>query len=352
MKKNVIYKPQEPDLKHSTSENSLFSTLLRSYSNSSMVNKFDEGAPESTDKCIKPKQFLPFYEGSEESLNDSLVIEKNKNVSFYKTVSEYVSKYNPYVYILTPCFGGINYVNYTISLINTINTFRQLNIPLQISFCKNDSLISRARNNLIAKALYNENTTHCMFIDNDITWDPNDILKLLLSNKPLVGGIYPLKRYNWEKLLKNDNSVAEWIEKKKHSQLDKNISNENFLQHRLLNYNVNYLEPVLKIVDNLAKVKHIATGFMLIQRNTLVEMMKAFSFTKYTDDVGFLEEPENKYAYALFDCSVEEGHYFSEDWLFCHRWTKMGGEVYIDVTINLTHTGIEDYNGSYISSII
>jgi hypothetical protein len=120
----------------------------------------------------------------------------------------------------------------------------------------------------------------------------------------------------------------------------------------MLSYNVNYLEPVLRIVDNIAKVRHIATGFMLIQRNTLTEMMSAFPHTKYTDDVGFLGGDENKYAYALFDCGVEEGHYFSEDWLFCHRWTKMGGDVYIDVTVSLTHTGIEDYNGSYVSSIL
>ena len=300
------------------------------------------------------EQHKEFRNNSEETFNlqKSLVIEKNKNDSFQKSINNYIKKYNPYVYILTPCFGGVNYVNYTISLINTINTFRQLGIPLQISFCKNDSLVSRARNNLIAKALYNEKTTHCMFIDNDITWEPNDILKLLLSNKPLIGGIYPLKKYSWDKLTKNDNIVSEWIKNKNTSQLEKSITNEDYIQNKMLSYNVNYLEPVLKIVDNIAKVRHIATGFMLIQRNTLLEMMNAFSYTKYKDDVGFLEENENKYAYALFDCSVEEGHYFSEDWLFCHRWSKMGGEVYIDVTINLTHTGIEDYKGSYISSII
>lgn len=331
MKKNVIYTSSHLNSPELTSEKIFIDSSNASSQNIiSPTFRFDENV----------------------NSHNSLVIEKNKNDSFQKNVNDYIKKYNPYVYILTPCFGGVNYVNYTISLINTINAFRQLGIPLQISFCKNDSLVSRARNNLIAKALYNEKTTHCMFIDNDITWEPNDILKLLLSNKPLVGGIYPLKRYNWDKLTKNNNSVTQWIENKKNSQLDKSITNEDYIQHRLLSYNINYLEPVLKIVDNLAKVRHIATGFMLIQRNTLLEMMKAFSHTKYRDDVGFLEDYENKYAYALFDCSVEEGHYFSEDWLFCHRWTKMGGEVYIDVTINLTHTGIEDYKGSYISSII
>ena len=91
---------------------------------------------------------------------------------------------------------------------------------------------------------------------------------------------------------------------------------------------------------------------MMIKRSTIEKMQKAYPTTKYVDDVGFLKENENINAYALFDCGVEEGHYYSEDWLFCHRWSKMGGNIYLDVSINLKHTGIEDFNGSFISTII
>ena len=119
-----------------------------------------------------------------------------------------------------------------------------------------------------------------------------------------------------------------------------------------MRYNINYLETVLKIEKNLARVRHLATGFMMFKREVIEKMSKAFPSTKYVDDVSFLQPHENEFAYALFDCGVEDGHYFSEDWLFCHRWTKMGGSIWIDVTINLTHTGIEDYNGSYLASIL
>jgi len=119
-----------------------------------------------------------------------------------------------------------------------------------------------------------------------------------------------------------------------------------------LKYNVNYLEAYLKIEKNCAKVRHIATGFMMIKRSTIEKMQKAFPSTKYVDDISFLRENENENAYALFDCGVENGHYYSEDWMFCHRWAKMGGEIFMDVTISLTHTGIEDYRGCYLSTII
>jgi hypothetical protein len=292
------------------------------------------------------------------SMND---VEKVNNISineFETAIHNFVKENNPKLAILTPCFGSICYVNYVGCIISTIELLNKFNIPMKIHFCRNDSLVPRARNNLIAKAMYNEDTTHILFIDNDISWDPVSILKLLLADKHIVGGVYPLKNYNWNKLIKdplnpyNSNIVQQWVETKNKSQLKNILSDEECVQNKLLNYNVNYLSNVLSIENNLSKVKHTATGFMLIKRETISKMMEAFPSTKYVDDVNFLIPEENKYAYALFDCGVEEGHYFSEDWLFCDRWTKMGGDVFIDVTINLSHTGIEDYKGCYISTII
>jgi len=91
---------------------------------------------------------------------------------------------------------------------------------------------------------------------------------------------------------------------------------------------------------------------MMIKREEFEKMALAFPSTKYVDDVNFLTPEENNYAYALFDCGVEDGHYLSEDWLFCHRWSKMGGSIYMDVSISLSHTGIHDYLGSYVTTLL
>ena len=279
---------------------------------------------------------------------------------FMQKVNDYLSKNKTKVYILTPCYGSLCFVNYVKCIMATSEMFRTLGIGFSLEFCRNDSLVSRARNNLVAKAMSNPKMTHIMFIDNDITWDANDIIKLMISEKNLIGGVYPLKRYNWEDLLKDKkntnekspNMIKKWIDKKNNSQFKNSITDENIIQFNMVNYNINYLDKFLNIEKNVAKVKHLATGFMMIRRNVIEKMSKAFPSTKYVDDVHFLKPEENKYAYALFDCGVEEGHYFSEDWLFCHRWSKMGGSIWIDVTISLTHTGIEDYRGCYIASVI
>ena len=278
--------------------------------------------------------------------------------NFEKQILSFFNKNKTKLYILTPCFASMCYVNYVHCLMSTIDIFRKFGVPLCVEFCKNDSLVSRARNNLIARAMTDKDATHFLFIDNDITWDPLDIIKLIMSEKDLIGGIYPLKSYRWENLLQdngnpyNSNVVQSWIKRKNNSQLASFIKDDTMIQNNLLRYNINYINQTLEVSNNIAKVKHLATGFMMIRRNVLTSMMSAFPSTKYVDDVNFLRPEENNMAYALFDCGVEEGHYFSEDWLFCHRWSKMGGDIYVDVSINLTHTGIEDYRGSFISTII
>jgi len=276
----------------------------------------------------------------------------NLTQTFEERVIQYVKDKTPKLYILTPCYGSVCYVNYVRCIMATKELLDKFNIPMSIEFCRNDSLVSRARNNLVAKAMNDPNCTHIMFIDADITWDPIDILKLFLSDKCLCGGIYPLKHYYWEKLTKEDNVVKKWIDKKNESQFNSTVSDEMAIQYNLLKYNINYIDSVLNIEANLAKVKHLATGFMMFKREVIEKMGKAYPRTKYTDDVGFLSGTENDYAYALFDCGVQDDHYFSEDWMFCHRWTQMGGNIYVNVGINLVHTGNEDFNGSYIASIL
>ena len=276
--------------------------------------------------------------------------------SYQERVTEYLSNNKVSLSILTPHYGGMCYVNYMNSLIATIKRMNELGVELNILFCNNDSLVSRARNNLIAKAMSNPNTTHMLFIDNDITWDPDSILKLLIADKPVVGGIYPLKKYNCDKLIsknpENPNVVHEWIDRKNNSMFKDAIPDIDMVHHRMLSYNVNLNTNSLKIENNLTTVKHIATGFMMIKRKVIERMQQAYPSTKYVDDIGFLLPNENEHAYALFDCGVEDGHYYSEDWLFCHRWANMGGMVHIDVTINLNHTGPVDYVGCYLASVI
>jgi hypothetical protein len=275
-----------------------------------------------------------------------------ETADFERIVKTYVEKNKPYVCILTPCYGAVCFIEYVTALIATMNVCSSVGIRIKVEFCRNDSLVSRARNNLVARALSDKEITHVLFIDADIIWDPVSIMKLLVADKGLIGGIYPLKNYFWDKISTDTGITKTWIDAKNASQLKNLITDKDLIQHKLLNYNLNLLPTGLSIENNIGKVRHIATGFMMIKREVFDKMFIAFPSTKYTDDVSFLKPEENKYAYALFDCGVEDDHYYSEDWMFCSRWSKMGGDIWVDISINLTHIGIERYNGNYLSQLI
>jgi hypothetical protein len=287
----------------------------------------------------------------QDKLNPQKIESTPQDYDIMAKIKNFIDEKKPSLTILTPCYNSTVYVSYMESLIQTFAMCKDIGLQMKVHFCRNDSLVSRARNNLIAKAMADPKTTHMLFIDADITWDPSDILKLLIGDKGVIGGIYPIKQYKWDNLSEPE-FMSTLMKRKQKSQLADFVSDQDFLKTNMVKYNVNYESSVLNVTNNLAKVKHLATGFMMIKREVIETMCRGFPNTKYVDDVGFLHGKENDFAYALFDCGVEEGHYFSEDWMFCHRWSKMGGGVYIDVTINLDHTGIETYKGSYISSVL
>lgn len=274
----------------------------------------------------------------------------NDNNSYNLKVKEYIETNKPFLYILTPCYGGQCNTDYTISLINTILLLKNYGINYNIQFCNNDSLVSRARNNLIGISMLNKDATHFLFIDSDIVWNPYDVIKLIISDKDLIGGIYPKKKYDFNKLINDKEYINHLLEVKEKYQI--NIDNEHIVKSNLVSYNLNYKNNNLSIQNNLIEVRHLATGFMMIKRCVLEKMMLMYSETKYVDDTGFIQPDKSTMTYALFDSGVIDDHYFSEDWMFCHRWTNIGGTIWADISIDLIHIGSEHFSGSLISNIL
>lgn len=285
---------------------------------------------------------------------------------FEKIIAGFIKKYNPKLYILTPVYGSMVYVDYMTSLIQTIHLFKELGLNIQVEFVKNDSLVTRARNNAVARAMNDPECTHIMFIDADILWTPESVIKLLLADKEVVCGIYPLKHYNFNRLLTdplnpaNSNIIQTWIDKKNASQLKDFITDEQCINYNLLRYNVNFMSTELTIENNIAEIRHAPTGFMMIKRVVFEKLFKSYPSLNYTDDVGFARPGEEKFSFNIFDTSVEKmpdgkNHLLSEDFLFCERYRKINPEnhkIYCDVSINLGHAGTLTYQGSFISSLL
>lgn len=210
-----------------------------------------------------------------------------------------------HVCICIPCYNGQVSESTFLSFINFSNTASKLGIKYSVQTLTNESLISRARNTLTAKFLSNTDYTHLMFIDSDIGWEGWHLLLLINHDLDIVGGLYPAKTL-----------PIKWV--------------------------VNSITPSTGPAD-LVEVSKAGTGFLLVKRHVFESLKKHPDIKNYHNDIG-LDSALDNHMYNFFDTSVRNQRYYSEDWTFCDNWRQLGGKIYIDKRILLTHTGYYNFN--------
>jgi hypothetical protein len=212
-----------------------------------------------------------------------------------------------HLHIGIPCYGGMMSEPTVTSLLRFILLAQQAGLNWSLDTMVNESLVTRARNNLMAKMMSNSTATHFMFIDADIRFQPESILQMLACDKEVIGGLYPKKALP-------------------------------------VNYVIN-LKPETKIQGDIFTVDTTGTGFLLFRRSVYERLIAAHPETKYVDDVGLGKQFEPM-MYSIFDVEIDErGHYLSEDWLFCRRWQALGGEIWVHSKVLLNHIGHYEFQG-------
>ena len=205
------------------------------------------------------------------------------------------------VHICMPCYGGMLTESTFMSFIKWSNTARQLGLDWTIETMTNESLISRARNTLVAKFLNNPDSTHLFFVDADIGWEPWHLLVLLNRDVDVIGGLYPMKSL-----------PVKWV--------------------------VNGFEGAEEGADGLQEVSKTGTGFMLVKRHVFEKLNAHPAVKPFNNDIGLPKELD-KHLRTYYDTAVRENRYYSEDWTFCENWRDIGGKVWVDKRVLLKHTG-------------
>ena len=103
------------------------------------------------------------------------------------------------IFVATPCYGGALTEPYFRSTVKLLTFCNQHKIPLAFGTIANESLVTRARNVLVAYFLQS-NFTRLLFIDADIEYQVEDIIKLVYHDRDVVVGAYPKKGVNWQRI--------------------------------------------------------------------------------------------------------------------------------------------------------
>lgn len=206
-----------------------------------------------------------------------------------------------------PCYGGMISEPTMTSFLRFTLMAAQVGLHWSLDTMVNESLVTRARNNLMAKMMTNKEATHFMFIDADIRFQPESILQMIACDKDVIGGLYPKKALP-------------------------------------INYVIN-LKPTVTVQGDIYTVDTMGTGFLLFKRNVYERLIQAHPETKYVDDIGLGKQYEPM-MYAIFDTVIDQrGHYLSEDWTFCRRWQALGGDIWAHSKVLLNHSGHYEFAG-------
>lgn len=237
------------------------------------------------------------------------------------------------VMIATPCYGGLLYSDFVMSLFSATKSLEGFGVRYNLRMISGESLITRARNHLVSYFMASE-CTHLIFIDADVVFPSESIIKLIAANKGVVCGAYPIKtlpEVNTQTGEKKNRYVVNTEEK----------------------ITINELSDDHKLFT----VLDTGTGFMMIKKEVIRIMQKEYPNLKYTSDydrklltspVPSEGDPLRDNLYSLFDTMHDEGNnnaYLSEDYAFCKRWRDLGGKIWIDPDISLNHIGKHTFTG-------
>jgi hypothetical protein len=246
------------------------------------------------------------------------------------------------LFVATPMYGGQCAGMYTRSIADLAAICAKYEIPLQLYYLFNESLITRARNYCVDEFLRSD-ATHLMFIDSDIGFNPNDVIALLAlqsddnSEFDVIGGPYPKKCISWEKIkLAVDKGMAD--------------QDPNVLERYVGDYVFNPRGGQKEIpIGQPVEVMEIGTGFMMIRRKTFEKYKEAYPHLSYKPDhIRTAAFDGSREIHAYFDCIIDptSKRYLSEDYMFCYNTEKAGMKVWLCPWMQMNHVGSYVFGGS------
>lgn len=172
-------------------------------------------------------------------------------------------------------------------------------------FNPGDSLICRARNNIVHEFLMNPcygQHEYLLFLDSDLAFEPEDIFRLLSHRiEGIVCGQYHLKQ-----------PIPQVVAN--------GIAGE---------------EPD---TNGLQKIADAGTGCMLIHRSVFKKLEE-----KMDQSHSYMCDMKKDRRFSFFNAGVVNGRYLSEDYLFCHRARAAGIPLVLDTKVTLKHLGWAAY---------
>ena len=216
----------------------------------------------------------------------------------------------PSVMIAMPCYDSVK-VSTMISLIKLVQQLGKSGIQVSINTMKSP-LIHQARNYLTSVFLTTD-FTHLLFVDSDVEFEPEAVLRMLVAKKDVICTPYRVKSLDV-------NQKMYTVELKKDAPL----------------------EP-----GDLIEITAGPTGIMLIHRDVFKKIIEKFPELKIKNSVFPQPGPDHEYYYNFFEFTFNEGYAAGEDVSFCRLVEKLGFKLYANTASPTQHQGSYAWGGRF-----
>jgi hypothetical protein len=219
----------------------------------------------------------------------------------------------PHLFIAMPTTGAYSPPT-TFSLARSTAALAQAGIAFDLYMMDGNCHVDDARNGCLRDFMQTD-CTDLVFIDSDVGWSPDDLVKLAnYVDYDIVAGVYPKKTPAGMPV-----------------------------EYPFVPIHGETVDPA----TGLLRVARVPTGFMKVRRyviETLMEKNRARSW------VGQHESPDQPPYVEVFrrDFIPRQGggrERLSGDYFFCHQWTEAGGHVYVCPDIHFAHEGAHEWTG-------
>ena len=222
----------------------------------------------------------------------------------------------PSVYIAMPCYDSVK-INTMLSVIKLVQQLSKSRIKVGINTMKSP-LIHQARNYLTSAFLTTE-YQYLLFIDSDVEFEPESVMRMLVAKKRIVYTPYRVKA----------------------PQLDKQI------------YTVEFKDPknIPILPGGLVELEAGPTGLMLIERTVFERIIKNHPELKIKNKATPTADKSHEFYYNFFDFGFNEGYSIGEDISFCRLARGNDFKIYANTESTTTHHGSYAWKGKFGESL-
>ena len=216
----------------------------------------------------------------------------------------------PSVMIAMPCYDSVK-VSTMVAVIKVIQQLAKSGVAVGINTIKSP-LIHQARNYLTSVFL-NSDFTHLLFLDSDVDFEPEAVVRMLVAKKDVICTPYRVKSMEVDKKMYT-------VELKKDARM----------------------EP-----GEIIEITAGPTGIMLIHRDVFKKIIEKFPDLKIKNPVFPEPGPDHQYYYSFFDFTFEDGYSTGEDVSFCKLVQKLGFKLYANTASFTKHHGSYAWGGRF-----